>query len=234
MKGLVYGIGVGPGDPELISIKAINVIKNIDVVICPEAKKGSKSIAFEIAKPYMKEDTEVVTMFFPMVYDKETLNKKWNENAEIIEKFVLQGKNVAFVTLGDPAIYSTYMYMVPYLKSKNIEVVTIPGITSFCSVAAELNIPICLWEETFSVVPLQKDCETARRALESNDNVIIMKPSHANRELAEILIEMGLENNFAMITKSSTDKQNIIRDINVLKNEKVPYMSTIIVKRKGI
>jgi len=234
MKGLVYGIGVGPGDPELISLKAINVIKNIDVIICPEAKKGAKSIAFEIAEPYMKKDTEVVTMVFPMVYDIETLNKKWSENANVIEAFVEKGKNVAFVTLGDPAIYSTYMYMVPYLKDKNIDVVTIPGITSFCSVASELNIPICLWEETFSVVPLQKDCKTARRALENNDNVIIMKPSHANRELAEILIEMGLENNFAMITKSSTEKQNIIRDINVLKNEKVPYMSTIIVKRKGI
>lgn len=234
MKGKFYGIGVGPGDPELITLKAISTIKMADVLICPDAGNGKKSIALEIGEDYVQDTTERVAMTFPMVYDPEVLNKSWEENAILIEGYINAGKNVAFITLGDPGVFSTFMYIVPFLVSKGIQVETIPGVTSFSAVASTMNLPICLWEETFTVVPLQKDVSSARRAIENSDNVIIMKPSYANKELAELLIEKGLENNFVMISKVSTNTQNIVRDINVLKNEKVPYMSTIIIKRKGI
>ncbi len=234
MKGKFYGIGVGPGDPELITLKAISAIKMADVLICPDAGNGKKSIALEIGEDYVQDKTERVAMTFPMVYDEEVLNKSWEENAVQIERYINAGKNVAFITLGDPGVFSTFMYIVPFLVAKGIEIETIPGVTSFSAVASTMNLPICLWEETFTVVPLQKDVASARRAIENSDNVIIMKPSYANKELAELLIEKGLEKNFVMISKVSTNTQNIVRDINVLKNEKVPYMSTIIIKRKGI
>ncbi len=234
MKGKFYGIGVGPGDPELITLKAISAIEGADVLICPDAGNGKKSIALEIGEAYVKDTTERVPMTFPMVYDEDVLNKSWEENAVQIESYINQGKNVAFITLGDPGVFSTFMYIVPFLVKKGIQIETIPGVTSFSAVASTMNLPICLWEETFTVVPLQKDVASARTAIENSDNVIIMKPSYANKELAELLIEKGLEKNFVMISKVSTNTQNIVRDINVLKNEKVPYMSTIIVKRKGI
>lgn len=234
MKGKFYGIGVGPGDPELITLKAISAIEKADVLICPDAGNGKKSIALEIGEAYVKATTERVPMTFPMVYDEEVLNKSWEDNAVEIESYINQGKNVAFITLGDPGVFSTFMYIVPFLVEKGIEIETIPGVTSFSAVASTMNLPICLWEETFTVVPLQKDITSARTAIENSDNVIIMKPSHANKALAELLIEKGLDDKFVMISKVSTDRQNIVRDINVLKDEKVPYMSTIIVKRKGI
>lgn len=233
MKGKFYGIGVGPGDPELITLKAISAIEKADILICPDAGKGKKSIALEIGEAYVKDSTERVAMTFPMVYDEDVLNKSWEANAVEIEKYINDGKNVAFITLGDPGVFSTFMYIVPFLVEKSIEIETIPGVTSFSAVASTMNLPICLWEETFTVVPLQKDVTSARIAIENSDNVIIMKPSYANKELAELLIEKGLQENFVMISKVSTHKQNIVRDINVLKDEKVPYMSTIIVKRKG-
>lgn len=233
MNGKLIGIGVGPGDPELISLKAINILKEIDVVICPEAREGKGSFAFEISKPYIGESAEILNLTFPMVYDRDQLTESWKSNADKIEEVVNSGKSVAFVTLGDPAVYSTYMYIVPMMIERGVTVETIPGITSFCSVAATANIPLTTWEETLGIVPLQKDLTTAKKALDEFDNVVIMKPSHGSRELAHELVERGLEDKFVMISKVSTGEQNIITDIEVLKNEKVPYLSTMIVKRKG-
>jgi len=233
MKGKFYGIGVGPGDPELITLKAINILHEIDMIVSPEARANKGSFAYEIAAPHLPENLEELTLVFPMIHDRDELEKKWKENAEIIAGEINKGKDVAFLTLGDPCVYSTYMYIVPHLQKLGVEIETIPGITSFCSVAAKMNLPLATWEETFGIVPLREGCESAEKALDSFDNVVIMKPSHDNALLAEKLEERGLADKFVMISKCSTEEQIVTRDINDLKGEKVPYLSTIIVKRKG-
>ena len=167
-----------------------------------------------------------------MVHDHDIMMEAWKKNAKIISARVADGQNVAFLTLGDPTVYSTYMYLLPLLED-GIPVETIPGITSFCAVAANQNLPLALWEETFGIVPLKHGCETAEKALEHYDNVVIMKPSHDSEKLAEILEEKGLQDNFVMISKCSTDIQNVTTDIQTLKDGNVPYLSTMIVKRKG-
>jgi precorrin-2/cobalt-factor-2 C20-methyltransferase len=124
------------------------------------------------------------------------------------------------------------MYLLPLLE-EGVAVETIPGITSFCAVAANQNLPLALWEETFGIVPLKHGCASAEQALEHYDNVVIMKPSHDSERLAEILEEKGLDDKFVMISKCSTDIQQVTTDVNVLKEGNVPYLSTMIVKRKG-
>ncbi len=232
MAGKFVGIGVGPGDPDLITVKAIKAIEAADVLVCPEARNGKGSFAFEIAESYIPKETEILTLEFPMVHDHDVMMKAWKENAEVISERVAKGQNVAFLTLGDPGVYSTYMYLLPLLE-EGVKVETIPGITSFCAVAANQNLPLALWEETFGIVPLKHGCETAELALEHYDNVVIMKPSHDSERLAEILEEKGLDDKFVMISKCSTDIQQVTTDIDVLKAGNVPYLSTMIVKRKG-
>ena len=105
MKGKFYGIGVGPGDPELITLKAIKVLKNIDIVISPESKKGKGSIAFNIAKEYLREDVKILNLTFPMTYDNDVLEKYWKENADVINEKLKEGNNIVFLTLGDPMVY---------------------------------------------------------------------------------------------------------------------------------
>ncbi|MTI65214.1 MAG: precorrin-2 C(20)-methyltransferase [Firmicutes bacterium] len=234
MIGKFYGIGVGPGDKELLTIKATKILKEIDIIICPESVKGKGSIALNICSEYLKDDVEILPLTFPMTYDENVLKKKWKENSDIIYKKLKSGKDVAFLTLGDPSVYSTYMYLLPHLKEKDVLINTIPGITSFSSIANNLNIPLATSEETIGILPLRKDANKLENFLDNYDNVIIMKPSHASKKIAEVLIKKGYENNFVMVSKSGTDKEKVVTDINRLKNEKVPYLSTVIVKKNKI
>lgn len=233
MSGRFIGIGVGPGDPELVTVKAVKAIKNLDVIVCPEARDGKGSFAFDIAKGYIPENVKILTLAFPMVHNRDVMEAAWKKNAKIIEKEVKAGQNVGFLTLGDPTVYSTYMYILPYLDT-NIPVETIPGVTSFCTVAASQNLPLVLWEESFGVVPLKKGGAAVEKALDVYDNVVIMKPSHDARVLAEILESRSLADKFVLISKCSTDEQQVSTDIKTLKEGSVPYLSTLVVKRKGL
>lgn len=234
MKGKFYGIGVGPGDPGLLTVKAVELIQLADVIVCPESKKDEGSIALKIAEPYLRAETEQLALVFPMTHDKEILAAAWRENAIRIHQETEKGKILVFLTLGDPTVFSTYMYMIPYLLEQGVEVETVPGITSFTAVASRMNLPLTLGHETLAVVPLMKGCSNARAALENFDNCVIMKPSHDSETLAALLLEMGLEDNFVLISRCGTDEETLCTDIHELSSGKVPYLSTMIVKKGGL
>lgn len=234
MIGKFYGIGVGPGDPELLTIKAARVLEKIDIIICPKSKKDSKSVALSIAEEYLKRQAEILKLEFPMTYDQEKLNETWENNSEIIIDLIKKGKDIAFLTIGDPMVYSTYMYLLPFLKEKNISIETIPGITSFCASANRVNIPLASQEETLAIIPLRKNISGFENVIETHDNLVVMKPSTEHKRLAEILEERNLEDKFVLVSKCGTDEENISYDIEDLKNKEVPYLSTLIIKKGGI
>ena len=112
MKGKLFGIGVGPGDPELMTVKAARIVGEADIIITPKTEKKDGSVALNIAKPYIQEHTEIVPVVFPMVLDDNAQAEGWQEAKKIIVSYLEAGKNVVFLTLGDPMFYSTYMYIV--------------------------------------------------------------------------------------------------------------------------
>ena len=111
MSGIFYGIGVGPGDPELLTVKAINAIKEVDIIIAPKTEKKEDSVALSIARPYLRDDVEIVKQVFPMVVNFEKSPEAWENNKNEILALLKAGKKVAFLTLGDPMFYSTYIYV---------------------------------------------------------------------------------------------------------------------------
>ena len=123
--GTFYGVGVGPGDPELLTVKAINAIKKVDVIIAPKTEKKEGSVALSIAKPYLRSDVEIVYQTFPMVKGFEDFHKIFENNKREIIKFLNDGKDVAFLTLGDPMFFSTYIYIFRLLKDCGIKIKTI-------------------------------------------------------------------------------------------------------------
>ena len=137
-KGNFYGIGVGVGDEENITLKAVKKLADVDVIILPEAKTGEGSTAFSIVKNYVKDDVEQVFLEFPMVRDLEARKTFRKNNADIINGLLSEGKNVAFLTIGDPMTYSTYTYVLEHILPE-IKVETIAGINSFNSMAARLD-----------------------------------------------------------------------------------------------
>ena len=232
-KGKLYGIGVGPGDPELLTVKAVRAIESADVIISPTKKMGKPSIALQIAKPYIKPETKLVVMDFPMLSlsaERETLEKQWGENADQIQSMLNWGQNAVFLTLGDPMVYSTYSYVMEFLIDRGMEVETISGVPSFCSLAAHLNLPLTQGEESLGVVGMTQTEEEVDAVLDAHQNIVVMKVSANAKGLAKALRERHLEDHFVMISNIGMDSEKVTRDIADLE-KKVPYLSTVLIKK---
>ena len=229
-KGKLYGIGVGVGDPENITLKAIKVLRDIDVIVLPEAKTGEGSTAFDIVKEYIKEDVEQIFLEFPMIKELETRKIFRKNNADIIKKELKKGKNVAFLTIGDPMTYSTYNYVLEYLDKDTI-VETVAGINSFNSIVARLNIPLVIGDEDLKVISVNKNTDF-HKEIENNDNLVFMKISRSFDKIKKAILETGNKDNLIIVSDCGKDTEKVYTDIE--KMEEVPYFSTLIFKKNGI
>ena len=152
MKGKLYGIGVGPGDSELMTVKAARLWEKLMSSLHQNRKKDG-SVALHIAEPYIQEHTEIVPVVFPMVLDDNEQSKGWEEARKIITGSLEEGKKVVFLTLGDPMFYSTYMYVYRLVESAGFDIETIPGVTAFCAIGSHLGYPIVEKEEVLAIIP---------------------------------------------------------------------------------
>jgi len=228
MNGTFYGLGVGPGDPELLTVKAVNILRAVDVIAVPESKKEMGSTAMEIAQPYLKPDVEILTLTFPMIRDVEAKNAIRRDNALKIAGLLKAGRNVAFLTLGDPMLYSTYLYLLEHLSAAGIEPVSVPGIYSFSAISNLLNLPLVKGDESLALI-----CEfnvEKMNSLQSFQTVVCMKVSAYSEQLFTYL-EEHTEWDFVMVTNAGKESQAISDNSADLKN-KVHYFSTAILTRK--
>ena len=184
MSATLYAIGTGPGDPELLTIKAIKTLKNVDVIACP-AKDGNAGTAFSTAKEACPEITEkkIIPLEFPM--KKEGLKEAHDNAAEQIIKLLQNGNDVAFLTLGDPGFYSTFFYIAERIKSEGFPVEIISGIPSFCAVSAKLQLPIALGDEHVVI--------TSGKFLDFDGTQVILKAGGRLSELKERIKAAGKE-----------------------------------------
>lgn len=232
MKGTLYGIGVGPGDPELITLKAVNILRSVDVVIAPRRDKSEKSTALSIALPHLGERTEILELVFPMVYDETRLSEAWVKCQNTILELLRQGKQAAFLTLGDPMLYSTYIYVHRLLSKHGVNLQTIPGITSFCAAGSRLDFSLAEGNDILSIVPATCSREKLTRILEASDNVVVMKVYKNTPEVIEQLNAHGLAEHAVMISKCGHPDEAIHQDIRNAANLKPTYLSTILARRQ--
>ena len=231
--GTFYGVGVGPGDPELITLKTYRLIQEADVIVSPTKKMGKPSIAYRIVESHIPEGKTVIDMDFPMISlsaEREKLEAQWEANADDIEAMLSEGKDVVFLTLGDPMVFSTYSYVLRYLQQRGLPTETLSGVPSFCNLAAQIGIPLTQGEESLGIVAMTQSEEEVRAILDVHKNVVIMKVSANNAFLAQELEKRGLENAFVLVSNIGMDNQRITRDIEDLKG-KVPYLSTMLIKK---
>ena len=187
MKGKLFGIGVGPGDPELMTVKAARIVGEADIIITPKTEKKDGSVALNIAKPYIQEHTEIVPVVFPMVLDDNAQAEGWQEAKKIIVSYLEAGKNVVFLTLGDPMFYSTYMYVYRLIENTGFEIETVPGVTAFCAIGSHLGYPIVEKEEVLAIVPATAPKEKIDKVLAVADDAVIMKVYRGLDKLPEDL-----------------------------------------------
>ena len=230
-QGIFFGIGVGPGDPELLTVKAINAIKNSNVIIAPKTEKKSDSLALTIAQPYIRADVEIVYQTFLMVKNFEDSPKIFEDNVAEILKYLREGKNVGFLTLGDPMFFSTYIYIFKLLKNYGVQIETIAGVPAFLAIAAKIGYPIAYGNDILSIVPATADNEKISDALKKSDAAVLMKVYKNFNEITEILNAENLSNNAVLVSRCGLEDEKISNDINSCKDENLNYLSTILTRK---
>ncbi|MGO0059652.1 precorrin-2 C(20)-methyltransferase [Brevibacillus fluminis] len=234
--GTLYGVGIGPGDPELITVKAFRLMKEADVIAYPSKRSGAKSYALSIVEQYTNGlGKEMLGLIFPMTKDASVLNKQWTKTVEQVYAKLAAGKNVVFVTEGDPNLYSTFIHMARQMNALHPEVpiVTVPGISSVLGAAAQLGVPLADGDEQVAIVPATDDREAMRQVLEANDTVIILKVAKVLDMVLELLHELELVDAASVVTKVTSGEESIWRDVRRLKGQELEYLTLMVVRKGG-
>ena len=227
MKGKAYGVGVGPGDPELMTLKAVRLIRENEVIAVP-GKNARESVAYKIALGAVPEiaDKTLVPVYMPMVRDREKLAQEHQRGAKLLEEFLDQGKNVVYLTLGDSTVYCTFSYLQHILEDDGYEVELVSGITSFCAAAARLNISLTEWNEPLHVVPASHQ---TNQPLDQHGTYVLMKSASRMKEIKELLIASGRQ--VGCVENCGMENEKIYRSVEEIPDD-AGYFSLVIAREK--
>ena len=223
-RGKLYGVGVGPGDPELLTLKARRILLEADVVAVPDKGSGEKT-ALNIVKDVV-EGKNLLPCPTPMVRDKALLDGCYEEIAGRICALLDEGKTVAFITLGDPTLYSTYIYVHRKVLARGYEAELIPGVPSFCAVAARLNTSLCEGAERLLIVPASHE---AADCLDIPANKVFMKAGKNIGELQALLREKGLLDRASMVANCGMEGEALYPRFADMTDD-TGYFSVVLVK----
>lgn len=232
--GTLYGVGVGPGDPELITLKAVRVLGRVDVVYAAASTKNDFSHARDIAAPHLREGAELARLGFPMTKDPRLLEEAWRENAARVAAVLRQGRDAAFLTLGDPMLYSTFGYLLRELTKlePGADVRIIPGVTSFQAAAAATRTVLAEAGESLVLTSGQADAERFAKLCLLAENAVVLKAYKNYPAIVEMLRQSGpLEQTF-FCSRLGLEGERVLRDLDAVQGTP-HYFSLIFVKRKG-
>ncbi len=231
--GRLYGVGVGPGDPELLTLKAHRILSRVPVVFVPRKDGQSGSYAKSIISGLLKPEQEVIELVFPMTRNQTELARQWQKAADSIWEHLQKGKDCAFVNLGDPLLYGTFIYLFQMLQTGHpeLKVEVVPGISSVNAAAARAVVPLASADERVAIVPANAGEKFIRETLENFDTVVLLKIHTAFDKVLSVLEQMELIQNCVYVRRCTTQDEEIVRDIRKLRGEKLDYFSLLIVRR---
>lgn len=225
-KGVLYGVGVGPGDPELLTVKAVRLLRTADVIAAPDSG-GESRTALNIVRDYVA-DKPVLLCPTPMTRDRETLDRVWEDNAARVCALLEQGKRVAFVTLGDPTVYSTYFYLHRRVLARGFRAEIVPGVPSFCAAAAKLGVPLCEGDERLLVVPASHG--DWNESLDVDANKALMKAGRQLEPLRETLRQRGELENASLVVNCGLPGERVWPSFAQAEGE-VGYFSLVLLRQ---
>ena len=233
-------VGCGPGDPDLLTVKAVNAIKDADVIMCPTSKEGKSSIALSVISSIINEQKkpEIIHLVFPMTKDTDILKNTWEKNSEIIAEHSLSNKKVVYITVGDPYLYSTWIYLHRELSIKHpeIKITVIPGIVSMFTFASKVGISLAEGAEKMAVIPSCYDLSQVKEIAKNCDTMIFLKDGRYFDQVIDLIKEAGFSNEsiFAIGQDLGTD-QEIVKKLTLGEvNQDTltsKYFSIMVIKR---
>jgi len=230
--GKLYGIGVGPGDPELITLKGYNLLQTVPIVAFPAGVGGKPGIAEQIIAPWLKSDQLKLPLTFPYIQDDALLNQAWQQAAETVWPYLQQGQDVAFVSEGDVSFYSTFTYLAQTLQKFRPEVIVqaIPGICSPLAAVASLGIPLTVRDQRLAILPAIYAIADLETTLHLADVVVLMKVSSVYQQVWEVLQRYNLLEQAYVVERATLPNQVIYTGLSDRPHLHLSYFSILIVK----
>jgi precorrin-2/cobalt-factor-2 C20-methyltransferase len=232
----LYAIGVGPGDPELLTRKAERILRSVPVICAPTSATEAGSFALEIVEPFLdRSRQEVLTRVFPMKKDESELLPFWEETAAEIARKIRAGQDVAFITIGDPFLYSTFLYLYRIFRETypDLGIEIVPGITSVGAASVAAGVPLGLAADRLAILPATYEEAQLRQTLLDFDTVVLMKVSRVFDRVYGLLRELGLEKNGVFVRRVGSSDEEVVTDLASLVGKKLDYLSLLIVRKSG-
>jgi precorrin-2/cobalt-factor-2 C20-methyltransferase len=230
----IYAVGVGPGDPELLTRKAARIIAAADVVCAPtgavDAASYALSIVADLVDPHRQE---VIPQVFPMMKKGPELEAAWEEAAEQVIERINRGRNVVFITIGDPLLYSTFLYLHRIIASRrpDIPIEFVPGISSINAAAAVAGLPLGIAGDRIAILPATYEDYELRKTLKEFDTVVLMKVSRVFPRIYAVLQELGLLDRAVFVRRVGSDQQEVVHDLATLLDRDLDYLSMLIIRK---
>lgn len=233
MAGKLYGIGVGPGDTGLMTLRAKEVLEGCGVIAYPVKKPGEGSVALDIIKPVVDISEKSIEEFlFSMDPDDSVRERCRAENLDKMCRLLDNGEDIAMVTLGDVGVYSTYMYIDREIRNRGYQTEVVPGIPSFCHGAALAGVPLMIGNEGLAVVPVAKEnSKLLADAMENFDNIVVMKAFKSISMIADMMAEKGIPLDRAVVVSNVGMDGEYVGPMDLSRD--YGYFTTVIIKKKG-
>ena len=226
----IWGLGIGPGDPDLITLKALKILQTADIIVYP-ALNGGESLVRSIAEPHLITSQEEIKISIPMLIDRYPAQNIYDAAALKISMAVESGKSVAILCEGDPFFYGSFMYLFARLSEKYL-VEVVPGVTSLAACSSALALPLAARNDVISVIPGPLDEEALEEQLRATNVAAIIKVGRHLEKIKRILSKIGVIDNAYYIERATMDNQQI-RHLSELEDGNAPYFSMIIVRLSG-
>jgi precorrin-2/cobalt-factor-2 C20-methyltransferase len=235
MTGQLYIIGVGPGDPGLLTARAIELIKNSGRVFIPLSGQGRESLALDIIRGHISPEAAITELVFPMTHDRQIMEEAYRKNYLMINSVLRSGEDAVLVTIGDPATYSSAWQVLKLVKRHAPEVAceVVPGITSFAAAAARAGVQLAQGHETMMVVSSYSDVRKLETLIDCADTVVFLKTYRRRSMILDLLRAKGLFDRCIYIRRCGLAGEEIIRNLAALPDE-ADYFSMIILKKRGL
>ena len=232
-QGRLWGISVGPGDSELLTLKGLRILQTVDVVACPQNRQGEPGMAYTIVKSHLRPEQTILPLDLPFVRDPVQLQQAWRLAGETLVPLLAQGQDVAFITEGDASLYSTFSYVAQSVHrlAPAVEIITVPGVCSPLAAMAALNRPLSLGAEKISILPALYDVSELTHALEWAEVVVLMKVSSVFGQVWQTLKERGLLEHASLVERVGSPEEKQYPSLVNLADYTPPYFSILIVRR---
>ena len=231
--GCFYGVGVGPGDPELLTLKALRVLQEVPVICTPRSETSQESYALDIVRDYLNEQRqEIIRIPFP-IDDEAGAAAVWRGAADTIGAHLTRGEDVAFITEGDPMLYSTFSYVLDSVSSgyPGVTVEIIPGVSSVMAAASSAGVPLVTHGQRLVILPAVYGIDDLSEAIANYDTIVLMKVNRTLLQALANLEQLGLAGKGIYVRRASTAREEVVRDLTKLSEEDLDYFSLLIIKR---